>query len=124
MSKTKKPSLKERLQEHLAEYGKLALIIYFSIFLLTYCAFYIAIKTGIHLGDSAAGSSGTYFAAWVATKLTQPFRIGGTLLLTPIVAAIIHKVRGKPRPSKNAEPASDADSPADDEQSEAADNSA
>lgn len=96
MSKPKKLSLKERLQEHLAEYGKLALIIFFSIFVLTYLSFYIAIKTGIDLGDSAAGSSGTFFAAWVATKLTMPFRIGGTLLLTPIVAAIIHKVRGKP----------------------------
>ena len=123
MSSTKKPSLKVRLQEHLAEYGKIALVIYFSIFLLTYCAFYIAIKSGIHLGDSAAGTSGTYFAAWVATKLTQPFRIGGTFVLTPIVAAVVHKVRGKPLGGKSAEPVSDKDSPAIEEQSEAADDS-
>ena len=96
MSSMKKLTLKERLQEHLAEYGKLALIIFFSIFVLTYSGFYIAIKSGIDLGDSAAGSGGTFFAAWVATKLTMPFRIGGTLLLTPIAAAVLHKVRGKP----------------------------
>jgi hypothetical protein len=48
------------------------------------------------VGDGAAGNSGTLFAAWVATKITLPLRIGGTFLLTPIAAALIHKVKGKP----------------------------
>lgn len=118
MSSTKKLSLKERLQEHLAEYGKLALIIFFSIFVLTYSGFYIAIKSGIDLGDSAAGSGGTFFAAWVATKLTMPFRIGGTLLLTPIAAAVLHKVRGKPVFVSESAEAEDATPEATGDQSE------
>jgi hypothetical protein len=44
--------------------------------------------------------SATLFgAAWVATKLTQPIRILATLAITPLVAAVVRKVRG-PRPEE------------------------
>ncbi len=99
---TPKASLKERLQDHLAEYGKLALVIFFSIFALTLLGFYVAIKSGVDVGDSAASSSGTLFAAWVATKLAMPLRIGATFVLTPIAAAVIHKVKGKKQPAGEA----------------------
>jgi hypothetical protein len=115
----KKPTLKERLQEHVAEYGSIALVVYFSISALTILGFYVAIKTGANVGDSAAGSSGSLFAAWVAAKITLPLRIGATFILTPIVAAIMHKIKGKPSPKSadDADESNDSDS-GDDESGE------
>lgn len=88
-----KPPIKERLQELMAEYGSIALIVFFSLFVLTYMGFYLAIEAGVDVGDSTAGATGTYVAAWLATKLTMPLRIGATLLLTPLVAFVWHKIR-------------------------------
>ncbi len=100
--KAKKPSVKERLQDLAAEYGKIAFVVYFSISALTILGFYVAIKTGVDVGDSTAGSSGALFAAWIAAKLTWPLRLGATFFLTPIVAALVHKIQGKPTPPKGA----------------------
>jgi hypothetical protein len=97
----KKPTLKERLQDHVAEYGSIALVVYFSISALTIIGFYVAIKTGADVGDSTAGSSGTLIAAWVAAKITLPIRLGATFILTPIVAAVIHRLNGKPAASSD-----------------------
>jgi hypothetical protein len=79
-----KPPLKERIQQLMVEYGALAVWVYFSIFALVLAGFWLAIKLGIK-PDSAAGTAGTLGAAWVATKLTQPFRIIATLALTPAI---------------------------------------
>ena len=120
-AKAKKPTVKERLQDLVAEYGKIAFIIFFSIFALTLLGFYIAIKAGMDVGDSTAGSSGTLFAAWVATKITLPLRIGGTFVLTPIAAALIHKIKGKPSPTGDedeAEAEAAEDEPSSDSESE------
>jgi hypothetical protein len=91
-----KVSMKQRLQDHLAEYGSIALIIFLMIFVLTYLGFFIAIKTGADIGDSAAGKTGTFVAAWLATKLTLPIRIGATFVLTPLAAALLKKLRRTP----------------------------
>jgi hypothetical protein len=39
-------------------------------------------------------------AAWLATKLTQPLRIAGTLALTPVIAAVLKKWRGRSKPQE------------------------
>jgi hypothetical protein len=36
--------------------------------------------------SSASGKAGTFAAAYIITKLTQPIRIGLTVVLTPFVA--------------------------------------
>ena len=54
-------------------------------------AAWLAIRFGWR-PSSAAGTMGTWAAAYIATKLTQPIRIGATLLLTPIVARVLHKL--------------------------------
>lgn len=87
----------ERLKRLVAQYGKLALMIYFAIFLLVLAGFAIAIQLGVEV-QSAAGAAGTLGAAWVATKLTQPLRIAATLALTPVVGAIIARRRPAPAP--------------------------
>jgi hypothetical protein len=86
----------ERLKALIAEYGRLALVIYASLFVLTLAGFAIAIRFGVQV-EGTAGAAGTLGAAWVATKVTQPLRIGATLLLTPIVSALVARVRGKAR---------------------------
>lgn len=90
-----KPPLKERLKALLEEYGRVAIITYFTIFGLALGGFAIAIRLGLSV-DSSAGTAGTFGAAYVATKLTQPLRILATLVLTPIVAKVVHLFRRKP----------------------------
>lgn len=84
-----KVPLKVRIEQHLAEYGPVALGVYFTIFAVVLIGFALAIRMGL---AKAAGASstmntvGTWGAAWVATKLTQPLRIVVTLAVTPLVA--------------------------------------
>jgi hypothetical protein len=88
-----KPSFKERLNALMTEYGSLALYVYFIIFALVLVSFALAIQLGFKT-DSTAGTAGTWGAAWVATKLTQPLRIGATLVLTPIIGNVRRRLRG------------------------------
>lgn len=87
---------KGKLQALFAEYGAIAVGTYLSIFALTLAGFSAAIGFGFEVEGMAAGA-GTFGAAYLATKLTQPLRIGATLLMTPVVAGVWHRFRGKPR---------------------------
>jgi ABC-type siderophore export system fused ATPase/permease subunit len=86
--------MKKTVQKLLAEYGTVAVIVYFVIFFGVLGAFWLAIRFGWR-PSSAAGSVGTFAAAYIATKLTQPLRIAATLVVTPIVARLYERVRGK-----------------------------
>lgn len=96
---TTKPSLKRRFEALIAEYGKFVLSLYFGIFFLTWGGFAFAIQNGFQV-ESAAAGAGTWAAAYVATKLTQPIRIGATLVLTPIVARLFGKRKSEETPSQ------------------------
>jgi hypothetical protein len=61
------------------------------LFFGTWFAFWIAIKTGFEPNDAASGA-GTVGGAWVATKVTQPIRIGLTVVLTPFVVRLRHAI--------------------------------
>ena len=78
----------------LAEYGGVALAVYLTIFFAVLGGFWIAINMGWRPA-SAAGNVGTFTAAYLATKLTQPLRIAATLALTPLVAKVYERVTGK-----------------------------
>ena len=86
----KKSLTKERLQEFFKLYGPIALVVYLVIFALVFAGFVIAISTGLASEDSD-GSVALFVAAWVATKLTQPLRIGATLVLTPLAARLLRR---------------------------------
>jgi hypothetical protein len=86
--------MSERLKAHFAEYGTIAIIVYFSIFFATLAGFAIAIGSGVE-ADGVAGDSGVLFGAWLATKATQPLRILATLATTPVIAAIWLRIRGR-----------------------------
>ena len=89
-----KPSLKERLKAHFAEYGTIALYTYIALSILTIAGFSIAIGAGIE-PSSASGVLGVIGAAWLAAKATMPIRILITLGITPVIATIVNKRKAK-----------------------------
>jgi hypothetical protein len=94
----------ERIKALLAEYGRVALVTYFSIFALVFAGFGLAIALGMDVA-STEGGVGLLGGAYVATKLTQPLRIGATMALTPLVARVVERFR-KPRTEVLAPPES------------------
>lgn len=77
-----------------AEYGPIALAVYFTIFAVVLLGGWAA----IHLGwrpQSVSGNVGALTAAYLATKATQPLRIAATLALTPLVARLHERVTRK-----------------------------
>jgi hypothetical protein len=86
--------VKKTVQKLLAEYGTVAVIVYFVIFFAVLGGFWMGIRFGWR-PSSTAGSVGTFTAAYIATKLTQPIRIGATILVTPIIARVYERLRGR-----------------------------
>ena len=95
-----KPSLKERLSAHFAEYGKFAIYTYLTLSLLAIVGFSVAIGVGV-APSSATGLVGTIGAGWLAAKATMPLRILATLALTPLVAMLWRKWRPAPAADEN-----------------------
>ena len=87
--------MRKTLKEVLTEYGTTALVLYLVIFVIVLGSTYFAISAG-WAPDGAAGKTGTFAAAYIVTKLTQPFRIAGTVALTPVVARVYERMRGAP----------------------------
>ena len=58
-------ALRLRLKEHFAEYGSIAIVVYLSLFVLTWVGFTIAIKAGVGV-EGAAGETGSIGAAYVS----------------------------------------------------------
>lgn len=85
-----KVNVKDRLKKLVTDYGKVALVVYFVIFVVVYLSFLVSMSAGLGETDTA-GTVGTAGAAWLATKVTQPFRIGATLLFTPLVARLFKR---------------------------------
>ncbi len=90
-----KPTWKQKLEKLAAEYGRIAIATYFTLFGLVLAGFAAALQLGMNV-ESAQGGAGLFGAAYLATKLTQPLRIGATIVLTPIVARVVR--RGRPAP--------------------------
>jgi hypothetical protein len=93
----------------MAEYGVIAVIIYFAIFFLTWIGSWAAIERGVDLAALArrvglssnrlVASLGAWTAAYIFTKLLQPVRIGLTVVLTPLVARLYERMRPTQRSS-------------------------
>lgn len=89
--------MKGKLEKLLADYGPVALVLWFAIFGLTWSGFALAIQRGFEV-EGAAGTAGVWGAAYLATQVTKPVRIAATLLLTPVVGRF-WKRRGAVEPS-------------------------
>jgi hypothetical protein len=83
---------REKFKALLEEYGRVAIWTYLVIWLTVLAGFAVAISAGVSVSTSAGGA-GVLLSAWLATKLTQPLRIAGTLAATPLVAAVLKKWR-------------------------------
>ena len=88
--------MRRTLKHILAEYGTTALVVYLTIFTLVLGGFWAAIEFGWR-PSGAAGNLGAFTAAYLATKVTQPLRIGATLVLTPVVARLYERLRPQRR---------------------------
>lgn len=87
-----------RLQQLLVEYGVIGIIVLLSLSALTYVGFAVAFLVGFEV-EGAGETAGVLGAAAVGWALTKPIRIPLAIALTPVVAAIWHRVRGKaPKP--------------------------
>lgn len=87
-----KPSLKQRLTALFEEYGRIAIITYFTLSGLAIVGFSIAIWVGAE-PSTATGVLGVIIAGWVAAKATMPIRILITLGLTPLIALLLGRRR-------------------------------
>ena len=83
---------REKLKTLLEDYGRVAIYTYVVIWLTVLAGFIIAISAGFDVA-SKTGGAGVLLSAWVATKLTQPLRIAGTLAATPLIAAALKRWR-------------------------------
>jgi hypothetical protein len=88
------PAWREKLKLLIAESGAIVLWVYFGIFFAVLISFALAIQLGANV-KGVAGTAGTWGAAYLATKLTQPLRIAATLAITPALAGLLRRVRRK-----------------------------
>ena len=90
---------RDKLKLLLEEYGRIVLWVYLVIWLVVLAGFALAISAGFNVKSVSTSGLGVLGAAWLATKLTQPLRIAGTLVLTPLISAALKKwrARGKPQ---------------------------
>lgn len=87
-----KASLKERLSALFGEYGRIAIITYFTLSILTIIGFSVAFGIGL-APSTSTGVIGVIAAGWVAAKATLPIRILITLGLTPVIAFVVTRRR-------------------------------
>lgn len=85
------------LRRILAQYGTIAVVVYLALHMIVLFAFYLAIKMG-WTPQGIAGEAGIWTVAYIFTKLTQPARLGLTLILTPFIARLFKS----PAPSADA----------------------
>jgi len=104
-----KPPLKQRLSALFEEYGRIAIITYFTLSILTIIGFSVASWTGLK-PSSETGVIGVIIAGWALGKATLPIRILITLGITPLVAFVVRRRRG---PDESEIEAVAADAPSD-----------
>jgi hypothetical protein len=102
---TGKPKLSERFKTLVKESGAIVLWVYFGLFGLVLVSTALALRLGVKL-EGVAGAAGTWGAAYLFTKLTQPVRIAITLAITPAIAAFSRRFR-KPAVSPSDVPPPD-----------------
>lgn len=96
-----KRTLKERLAALFADYGRIAIVTYLILSLLTIAGFAVAIGIGAE-PSSATGFFGVIGAGWLAAKATMPIRILIVLGLTPAVAAVVRRKAPRSEPESES----------------------
>ncbi|MEO7366629.1 MAG: hypothetical protein ABIZ36_01650 [Gemmatimonadaceae bacterium] len=90
--------MKKTLKEILSEYGAIAVVVYIVLFAVVLIGSFFAIRFG-WTARSTAGTAGIWTAAYIVTKLTQPFRIAATVLLSAFVGRLLERRRKPENPA-------------------------
>lgn len=86
--------MREKLNNLIVEYGVIGLVVYLTSTALVYLGFWIALQFGWR-PSGATGNIAFWGTAYVAAKVTQPFRIAGTIIVTPLLARLYERVTGR-----------------------------
>ena len=86
--------MRKTFKEFVVEYGTIGVVVYLTTTILVYLGFWIALQFGWR-PSSTAGNAGYWFTAYIAAKATQPFRILGSMAITPVIARIYEKLTGR-----------------------------
>jgi hypothetical protein len=86
--------VRKKLNYLIVEYGVIALVVYLTSTALVYLGFWIALQFGWRPAG-ATGNIAFWGTAYIAAKVTQPFRIGGTIIVTPFLARLYERVTGR-----------------------------
>ena len=84
------------MQDLVATYGAVGLVVYLTSTCLVYFAFLLGLQLGWKPSGIVAGS-GIWVAAYLGTKVTQPFRIVGAMAVTPILMNAYSRLTGRRR---------------------------
>ncbi|MEK7401717.1 MAG: hypothetical protein AABZ80_05070 [Gemmatimonadota bacterium] len=87
-----------RLRHLIVEYGVIALMVHYVIFAVVIVGFWWGIRAGWQPSD-ASGNVGSWTAAYVAAKITQPLRIIATVAVTPVIARLYERMLKRRRAS-------------------------
>ena len=79
--------MRKTLKAILAEYGAIAVVLYLTLFFVVFIGAYVAIRLGWG-PSSVAANAGAWTAAYIVTKITQPLRIAGTVVLTTFLGRL------------------------------------
>lgn len=88
--------MRKTLKQILIEYGVVGVVLYLAIFFLVLGGAWLAMKSGFRPA-SVGSQTGTFLAAYIVTKLTQPLRIAATVILTPLIARLYERITGRSR---------------------------
>jgi hypothetical protein len=93
--------VKKSFSKLVAEYGTVGLVVYLTSTCLVYAVFLIALQLGWQPEGAIAGA-GVWVAAYIGTKVTQPFRIVGAMAVTPVILRVYGRVTGRDAASTDA----------------------
>ena len=86
--------MRKTLKNIFAEYGAIAVVVYLALFFIVFIGAWMGIRLGWAPGG-VAGAAGTWTAAYIVTKITQPLRIGATVLLTTFIGKFWRRANPK-----------------------------
>ena len=86
--------MRKSLKDFVVEYGVIGLVVYLTTTIFVYLGFWIALKFGWK-PSGVVGNAGFWLTAYIAAKATQPFRIAGSIAVTPFIARVYERVTGR-----------------------------
>lgn len=96
--------MRKTLSNILAEYGVIAVAIYLALFFVVFVGAWFAIELG-WAPAGVTGKAGAWTAAYIVAKITQPLRIGATVVLAAFIGRMWER-RQRPEATVESPPPS------------------